>query len=135
MNLVDTLPRLVLPDNTVIMPGDIGRIELEEEETGLEIKEIEFTSGGEYDYCQSLYDKRLNKARHDRCTLLPDKNGKMIYENDRVQQKWGNVVFEGIVKQDHTGRWIVRTRAMDFVLSDQCEYWEAPGHVPYGEEK
>jgi hypothetical protein len=116
--------RLVLPDNTVIMPGQMIAIYPK-------TKTIDIQTPDGNDWMA----RDIRKARHDRCTFLPDKNGKMIYENDRVKHKWESIEpLEGIVKQDHTGRWIVRTRAMDVVLSDQREYWEVTGHVPYGEE-
>jgi hypothetical protein len=70
--------RLVLLGNIAIMPGMIRRIDLEHQEILLDCK---------------WYD--ASGARRDRATGLTDKNGKEIFERDRVREGiWeGTVVF------------------------------------------
>jgi hypothetical protein len=124
MTVLDWMPRFVREDNSIVMPEDV-RV--------LHINALNFKSERHSFALSELNeDYPLDRARADRPTGFRDKNGKMIYENDRVAHAiWKT---EGVVVVGDDGRWIVKVGDSGVSLHGWSMDWEVTGIVPYAKE-
>lgn len=118
----ENLGRFILPDDTVVMPGQI---------TAAIYKRNDFEPDNgdwiiDYDWDKHFFD---SCTRYDRAVGKKDKNGVEMYENDRVisADREYTIIFS-----TYTG-WMLDTGISWSSLGDR-EDIEVIGHVPFGNE-
>lgn len=120
-------PRLVLPDGTVIMPKDVLRINLVEN-----IIDYKHEHSDGISFYRTGGAIKVETARLDRPTYLPDKNGTMMFENDSGMM---GITPVRILFKDGVGFCANPLGQCIPLDSYFCRQIEITGLVLYGEEK